>query len=86
MLNQKKDNSPSLADLHAIERRSFMLKEIKVELKQPQMELFFSTAEKNSFSEYAKDIDLKTPFIVCHIGASSVDRLWEPKIFIASQI
>ena len=82
-----RDNSPSIvADLHAIERRNFMLKEIKVKPKQPQMELFFSTAEKNSFSEYAKDIDLKTPFIVCHIGASSVDRLWEPKIFIASQI
>ena len=50
MLNQKRDNSPSVfADPHAIERRSFMLKEIKVKLKQPQMELFFSTAEKIRF-------------------------------------
>ena len=58
-----------------------MLKEIKVELKQPQMELFFSTTEKNSFSEYANHIGLKIPFVVCHIGASSVDRLWESKNF-----
>ena len=58
-----------------------MLKEIKVELKQPQMELFFSTTEKNSFSEYANHIGLKIPFVVCHIGASSVDRLWESKKF-----
>ena len=79
---KKRNNSPSIvADLHAIERRLFMLKEIKVELKQPQMELFFSTTEKNSFSEYANHIGLKIPFVVCHIGASSVDRLWESKNF-----
>ena len=80
--SKKRNNSPSIvADLHAIERRLFMLKEIKVELKQPQMELFFSTTEKNSFSEYANHIGLKIPFVVCHIGASSVDRLWESKNF-----
>ena len=79
---KKRNNSPSIvADLHAIERRLFMLKEIKVELKQPQMELFFSTTEKISFSEYANHIGLKIPFMVCHIGASSVDRLWESKNF-----
>ena len=78
----KRNNSSSIvADLHAIERRLFMLKEIKVELKQPQMELFFSTTEKNSFSEYVNHIGLKIPFVVCHIGASSVDRLWESKNF-----
>ena len=80
--SKKRNNSPSIvADLHAIERRLFMLKEIKVELKQPQMELFFSTTEKKSFSEYANHIGLKIPFVVCHIGASSVDRLWESKNF-----
>tara|TARA_B100001123_G_scaffold309802_1_gene346315 strand:- start:362 stop:1354 length:993 start_codon:yes stop_codon:yes gene_type:complete len=80
--SNKRNNSPSIdADLHAIERRLFMLKEIKVELKQPQMELFFSTAEKNLFSEYANNIGLKIPFMVCHIGASSADRLWKPKNF-----
>jgi len=80
--SKKRNNSPSIvADLHAIERRLFMLKEIKVELKQPQMELFFSTTEKNLFSEYANHIGLKIPFMVCHIGASSVDRLWESKNF-----
>jgi len=85
--SKKRNNSPSIvADLHAIERRLFMLKEIKVELKQPQMELFFSTTEKNSFSEYANHIGLKIPFVVCHIGASSVDRLWESKNFYTSQI
>ena len=85
--SKKRNNSPSIgADLHAIERRLFMLKEIKVELKQPQMELFFSTTEKNSFSEYVNHIGLKIPFMVCHIGASSVDRLWESKNFITSQI
>ena len=78
----KRNNSPSVvADLHAIERRIFMLKDIKVELKQPQMELFFSTTEKNSFSEYANHIGLKIPFMVCHIGANSVDRLWKSKNF-----
>ena len=80
--SKKRNNSPSIAaDLHAIERRLFMLKEIKVELKQPQMELFFSTTEKNLFSEYVNHIGLKIPFMVCHIGASSVDRLWESKNF-----
>ena len=80
--SKKRNNSPSIvADLHAIERRFFMLKEIKVKLKQPKLELFFSAAEKNSFSEYANDIGLKTLFIVCHIGAGSVDRLWKSKNF-----
>jgi len=80
--SKKRDNSPSIVEsLHAIERRIFMLKEIKVELKQPQMELFFSAIEKNSYSQYANHIGLKTPFVVCHIGASSMDRLWESKNF-----
>jgi len=80
--SKKWDNSPSIiSDLHAIERRIFMLREIKVELKQPQMELFFSAIEKKSYSQYANHIGLKTPFVVCHIGASSVDRLWESKNF-----
>ena len=80
--SKKMGHSPSIvADLHAIERRLFMLKEIKVEPKQPQMELFFSTTEKNSFSEYANHIGLKIPFMVCHIGASTVDRLWKSKNF-----
>ena len=80
--SKKRDDSPSIiANLHAIERRILMLKEIKVKLKQPQMELFFSAIEKNSYSQYANHIGLKTPFVVCHIGASSMDRLWESKNF-----
>ncbi|MEK9629764.1 MAG: glycosyltransferase family 9 protein [Nitrospinota bacterium] len=68
-------------DLHAIERRLLLLEEIDVEPRQPQMELFFSESEKNFFKDYKEKNGLKDPFAVCHIGASSVDRLWESKNF-----
>ena len=74
--------SPSFEkNLHAIERRLLMLKEIAVEPKQSQMEIFFSDSEKKAFDTYSYEIGLKTPFIICHIGASSADRLWEAKNF-----
>ena len=68
-------------NLHAIERRLLMLKEIEIEPKQSQMEIFFSNSEKKAFDTYLYKTGLKNPFIVCHIGASSVDRLWEAKNF-----
>lgn len=76
------EESPSFEkNLHAIERRLLMLKEIEVEPKQSQMEIFFSDSEKKAFDTYSYEIGLKTPFIICHIGASSADRLWEAKNF-----
>lgn len=66
---------------HAIGRRLHMLKEINIEIGQPHMELFFSDHEKNAFDDFSLKTGLKKPFVVCHIGASSVDRLWESKNF-----
>ena len=74
-------NLSSDTNLHAIERRLLMLKKMNVELESPQMELFFSDSEINAFANYTDKNRLKTPFVVCHIGASSVDRLWESKNF-----
>nr|MBC8283801.1 hypothetical protein [Nitrospinota bacterium] len=68
-------------NLHAIERRLLMLKEMDAEPKQSQMEIFFSDSEKKAFDVYSDKIGLKKPFMVCHIGASSVDRLWKAKNF-----
>ena len=80
--NVKPEGNPSLdTNLHAIVRRLLMLKEMNVDLESPQMELFFSDSEINAFANYTDKNGLKTPFVVCHIGASSVDRLWESKKF-----
>ncbi len=76
------NNSPSPEkNLHAIERRLHMLKKINVEVEQPNMELFFSDKEKNTFNNFSQKTGLKKPFVVCHIGAASVDRLWKSENF-----
>lgn len=74
-------DSQTPSNLHAIERRFLLMKEINVENKQPQMELFFSDYEKYTFDNYLEKTGLKNPFVVCHIGASSADRLWESANF-----
>jgi len=74
-------SSSSDANLHAIERRLLMLKEINVDLKNPEMELFFSDSENRAFKNYTGGNGLKSPFVVCHIGAASQDRLWDSKNF-----
>jgi heptosyltransferase-2/heptosyltransferase-3 len=80
--NVKPEKTPQeVSNFHAIERRALMLKEINVELKQSQMELFFSDSEKKAFHDYTHKTGLKTSFVICHIGASSKDRLWESKNF-----
>lgn len=80
--NVKSAEKPSAEkNLHAIERRLLMLKEINVAPENPQMEMHFSDAEIKAFANYTGKNGLKNPFAVCHIGASSADRLWESKNF-----
>jgi ADP-heptose:LPS heptosyltransferase len=80
--NIKSMDDPSIErNLHAIERRLLMLREIDVGFENPQMELFFSDSEISAFKKYTDKNGLKDSFVVCHIGASSVDRLWKSKNF-----
>ncbi len=82
---KSKWNEESLSfekNLHAIERRLLILKEIGIEPKQSQMEIFFSDSEKKAFDIFLNRTGLKTPFVACHIGARSANRLWESKNFL----
>ena len=58
-----------------------MLEKIKVEQKQPQMEIFFSPNERHAFFNYISSVGLKGEFVVLHIGASTKERQWAPNKF-----